>query len=147
MNNSKFILINDNKYSKIKLIINKGGVFVKRSSTIFLKISIFLIGLPILAFCVLGLPWLINNPANPDYANILYSILVIMYLSAIPYFIALYQAFQLLSYIDKNKAFSIISVKALKKIKYSAISISILYVVGMPFFFFWEIKMTPQGSY
>lgn len=108
---------------------------MKLSSTFFLKISIFLIGLPVLAFCVLGLPWIANNPANPDYANILYSILIIMYISAIPYFIALYQAFRLLSYIDKNNAFSGNSVLALKKIKFSAISISILYVLGMPSFF------------
>jgi hypothetical protein len=58
-----------------------------------------------------------------------------MYVSAIPFFIALYQAFKLLSYIDKNKAFSEISVKALKNIKYCAITISGLYVVGMPFFY------------
>ena len=41
-----------------------------------------------------------------------------MYVAAIPFFVALYQAFKLLSYIDKNQAFSELSVKALKKIKY-----------------------------
>ena len=49
------------------------------------------------------------------------------------FYFALYQAFKLLSYIDKNKAFSELSVKALKNIKYCAITISILYVVVMPF--------------
>ncbi|MDM5326781.1 helix-turn-helix domain-containing protein [Neobacillus sp. CF12] len=50
-----------------------------------------------------------------------------MYVSAIPFYFALYQAFTLLSYIDKNKAFSEISVKALKKIKnYAAANLSIL---------------------
>ncbi len=58
-----------------------------------------------------------------------------MYATAIPFFFALYQAFKLLSYIDKNKAFSELSVKALKNIKYCAITISILYAVGMPFFY------------
>ena len=56
-----------------------------------------------------------------------------MYVSVIPFFVALYQAFKLLSYIDKNQAFSELSVKALKNIKYCAITISILYVVIMPF--------------
>jgi hypothetical protein len=108
---------------------------MKQGSTLFLKIAVFIIGTPVLAFCIFGLPWLANNPVNPDYAHILYPILIIMYVSVIPFFVALYQAFKLLSYIDKNKAFSEISVKALNKIKYCAITISGLYVVGMPFFY------------
>lgn len=129
------ILQNDKFHGKIKLIINCEVLFMKRGTTLILKMAVLLMGTPVLIFCLFGLPWSINNPANPDYANILYSILIIMYVSAIPYFIALYQTFQLLSYIDKNKAFSSISVRALKKIKYCAMSISILYLVGMPFFF------------
>ncbi|KEK21878.1 DUF2975 domain-containing protein [Bacillus gaemokensis] len=109
---------------------------MKRVSTLFLKIAVILIGIPILALCIFGLPWLANNPVNPDYAHILYPILIIMYVSVIPFFVALYQAFRLLSYIDKNKAFSKLSVRALKNIKYCAITISILYVVGMPLFYF-----------
>ena len=64
-----------------------------------------------------------------------YLVLIDLYASAIPFYFALYQAFKLLSYIDKNKAFSELSVKALKKIKYCAITISILYVLGMPLFY------------
>ncbi|RAK22273.1 Protein of unknown function (DUF2975) [Anoxybacillus vitaminiphilus] len=108
---------------------------MKQGSTLFLKIAVFIIGTPVLALCIFGLPWLANNPVNPDYAHILYPILIIMYVSVIPFFVALYQAFKLLSYIDKNKAFSELSVKALKNIKYCAITISGLYVVGMPFFY------------
>ncbi|MBO8178744.1 MAG: DUF2975 domain-containing protein [Bacillus sp. (in: Bacteria)] len=108
---------------------------MKQRSTLFLKIAVFIIGTPVLTLCIFGLPWLANNPVNPDYAHILYPILIIMYVSVIPFFVALYQAFKLLSYIDKNKAFSEISVKALNKIKYCAITISGLYVVGMPFFY------------
>jgi biotin transporter BioY len=108
---------------------------MKQGTTLFLKIAVFIIGTPVLALCIFGLPWLANNPVNPDYAHILYPILIIMYVSVIPFFIALYQAFKLLNYIDKNKAFSELSVKALKNIKYCAITISGLYVVGMPFFY------------
>ncbi|GGF96283.1 DUF2975 domain-containing protein [Paenibacillus abyssi] len=106
---------------------------MKRGTTLFLKIAVFLIGTPVLALCIFGLPWVANNPANSQYAHILYPILIGMYVSAIPFYIALYQAFRLLSYIDKNKAFSQISIKALKNIKYCAITISTLYVVIMPF--------------
>ncbi len=108
---------------------------MKRGTTLFLKIAVILIGIPILALGIFGLPWLANNPANPDYAHILYPIIIGMYVSVIPFYFALFQAFKLLCYIDKNKAFSQISVKALKNIKYCAITISTLYVVMMPFVF------------
>ncbi|MFE5729235.1 DUF2975 domain-containing protein, partial [Heyndrickxia sporothermodurans] len=71
----------------------------------------------------------------PNITYIKYFVLIYMYLTAIPFYFALYQAFKLLSYIDKNKAFSKISVTALKNIKYCAISISILYAGGMPLFY------------
>jgi hypothetical protein len=108
---------------------------MKRVNTVFLKIAVFLIGTPILAFGIFGLIWLLKNPANPDYAHILYPIVVGMYASTVPFYIALYQAFKLLGYIDKNLAFSELSVKALKAIKKCAITISILYLAIEPFVF------------
>ena len=68
-----------------------------------------------------------------------------MYAAAIPFYFALYQAFKLLSYIDKNKAFSELSVKALKNIKYCAITISSLYVLGMPLFYLMAKKDDAPG--
>jgi len=100
---------------------------MKRCSTIFLKIAVILIGIPVLALCIF---WL------PGFANYLpYPVLIGVYATAITFFFALYQALKLLSYIDKNKAFSELSVKALKYIKYCAITISILYAVLIPFLF------------
>ncbi|MGJ7922592.1 DUF2975 domain-containing protein [Neobacillus sp. LXY-4] len=108
---------------------------MKRGTTLFLKIAVFLIGAPVLALGIFGLTWLPNNPANPDYAHILYPIVIGIYASVIPFFIALYQAFKLLGHIDKNQAFSELSVKALKNIKFCAITISGLYIVIEPFVF------------
>ncbi|MDF2890800.1 MAG: hypothetical protein K0R80_1167 [Clostridia bacterium] len=108
---------------------------MKRGTTIFLKMAVILIGIPVLVLCIFGLPWLANNPANPAYAHILYPIVVGMYATVIPFYIALYQAFRLLGYIDKNEAFSKLSVKALKNIKKCAVTISVLYVVIIPFVF------------
>ncbi|MGZ7238410.1 DUF2975 domain-containing protein, partial [Streptococcus pyogenes] len=65
-----------------------------------------------------------------------YIIYTILYGTAIPFYFALYQAFKLLSYIDKNKAFSELSVIALKKIKYCAILICSLHVLGLLLFYF-----------
>ncbi|MDQ0660559.1 DUF2975 domain-containing protein [Paenibacillus sp. FSL H8-0317] len=106
---------------------------MKRGTTLFLKLAVLLIGVPILALCIFGIPWLANNPVNPNYAGALYPIVIIMYVSVIPFIVALYQAFRLLSYIDKNEAFSLMSVKSLKTIKYCAIVISSLYFVMLPF--------------
>ncbi|AGK53531.1 hypothetical protein B1NLA3E_08845 [Bacillus sp. 1NLA3E] len=97
--------------------------------------AVFLIGTPVLALGIYGLFWLAKNPANPDYAHILYPIVIGMCLSVFPFFVALYQAFKLLGYIDNNQAFSELSVKALKNIKFCAMTISGLYVVIEPFVF------------
>ncbi|WP_432357466.1 DUF2975 domain-containing protein [Sporosarcina sp. UB5] len=106
---------------------------MKRGSTLFLRMAVFLIGTPVLALGIYGLYDLWNNPANPDYAHILYPIVIGMYLSVIPFFIALFQAFKLLNYIDKNMAFSELSITALQKIKFCAMTISGFYVIILPF--------------
>nr|MBO2482037.1 DUF2975 domain-containing protein [Bacillaceae bacterium] len=110
---------------------------MKQGSTVFLKIALIMIGTPVLALCIFGLPMLAKEAAesNSESAYVLYGFLTVMYLSSIPFFFALYQAFKLLNYIDRNEAFSELSVQALKKIKYCAIAISILYVPGLPFFY------------
>lgn len=111
---------------------------MKRGSTLFLKLAVILIGIPVLAACLFLLPQ-IANEANEavakgsDVAFVVYGILMIIYVSAVPFYFALYQAFNLLTYIDKNEAFSELSVKALKKIKNCAIIISGLYVIALPF--------------
>lgn len=68
--------------------------------------------------------------------NLYYPILIWLYAPAIPFFTALYQTLKLLGYIDKKTAFSLLSVKALQKIQYCAIAMSILYLLGMPFVYF-----------
>lgn len=118
---------------------------MKGYSTIFLKISVILIGVPILALCIFGLTRLANNPVSPEYAHMLYPIIAGIYVSAIPFYFALYRAFRLLSYIDNNKAFSQISVYALKSIKRCANTVSILYVAIMPFIYLLAEKDDAPG--
>ena len=98
---------------------------MKQCSTIILRIAVILIGIPVLALCVFWLPFAV------DYLH--YPILIGVYATSITFFFALYQALKLLRYIDKNKAFSELSVKALKYIKYCAITISTIYIVLIPF--------------
>jgi hypothetical protein len=108
-----------------------------KKETLFLKLAVIFIGLPILALCVIVLPLIARDAAagSKEMAYVLYGILFVMYVSAIPFFMALYQAFALLNLIDRNNAFSELSVKALKNIKHDAAAISILYVLGLPLFY------------
>jgi len=105
------------------------AIYMNKGSTIFLKGVVILIGLIVLASCIFVLPPAISSDQTGDYRPILLG----MYIPAIPFFIALYQTLKLLSYIDKNKAFSQASVNALKKVKYCALIISGLYAAGMPY--------------
>ena len=96
-------------------------------STLILKLAVILIGIPVLALCIFWVPGFVNYLPYP--------ILIAVYAAAVAFFFALYQTLKLLSYIDKNKAFSEISVDALKKIKQCAITISILFAVVAPLVF------------
>lgn len=114
---------------------------MKKGSTLFLKGVIFLIGTAVLAFYLIAVPRVIGSFDLGGYDPLLLG----MYLPAIPFFIALYQSLLLLKYIDKNNAFSELSVKALKKIKYCAFTISVLYLAGMPYIFYIADKDDAPG--
>ncbi len=107
---------------------------MKPSSTIFLRIVIFILGLPILAACFYVYPivTLRGSEILPQFAFMRIPYLTILYVASLLYFFALYQGFRLLNYIDQNNAFSDLSVKALSNIKISALCITGLLVTFMP---------------
>ncbi|WP_284239398.1 DUF2975 domain-containing protein [Paenibacillus glycanilyticus] len=109
---------------------------MERGTTLFLKVTLFLMAIPVLALCIIGLPLIMKDAMDAYPDNWVYPVIGLMYLSAIPFFIALYQAFKLLTYIDRNKAFSELSVAALKNITYCAIAICVLYAGAEPFLYF-----------
>lgn len=104
---------------------------MKQGSTIFLKGVIILIGLAILAICVLVLPRALMIEDDMEYRLIILGMII----ASIPFFFALYQTLKLLNYIDKSKAFSELSVRSLNYIKYSAVTIGILFTAEIPFFY------------
>ncbi|WNR42228.1 DUF2975 domain-containing protein [Paenibacillus roseipurpureus] len=110
---------------------------MERGTTLFLKVTIILMGLPVLALCIFVVPEIAAYALElyPNFSALKYLLMIDLYASAIPFYIALYQSFKLLTYIDKNHAFSELSVEALKKIKYCAFTIAGLYVLGMPLFY------------
>lgn len=116
---------------------------MNRGSTIFLRFVIFLIALGVLSLCLVVFPLFIRAELRGDFDY--GAIFLGMYVPAIPFFIALYQALKLLSYIDRNKAFSPLSVKALKNIKYCGVAISGLYTLGLPYIFYVADKDDAPG--
>src|SRR5687767_4514801 len=110
---------------------------IKRSSTIFLQAVIVALGIGALALLLLG-PRVEGVNAN---ATTLYEIyfddpfLAYAYTASIAFFVALYQAFKLLGYIRANQVFSQRSVKALRTIKYCALTL-VAFIVGAEAYFF-----------
>ncbi|HZG57497.1 DUF2975 domain-containing protein [Paenibacillus sp.] len=110
---------------------------MERGTTLFLKAAVVLIGVPVLALCIFLVPGIANFMAElyPEAAWLQYLVYLLFYATAVPFYFALYQAFKLLSYIDRNQAFSDLSVNALKSIKTCAFAISGLYAIGLPLFY------------
>ncbi len=96
---------------------------MKRGSTLFLKITILVLGLMVLLWMII-FPQKEGRAAELDLFNIYKDPFIIyIYIASIPFFVALYQAFKLLGYIEKDKVFSPISINTLRNIKYCAVSI------------------------
>src|SRR6266404_4582451 len=106
-------------------------LFMKRGSTLFLKVVLCLISIGALAG-LLWFPQTEGRATNLDLISIYTDPLIIYgYIASIPFFVGLYQAFKLLGNIDDNKVFSRSSVNAVRNIKYCAITISGLIVLGI----------------
>lgn len=114
---------------------------MKQVSTLFLRSVVFIIGLIVLAICVFALPVGIRSDETGGYRPILLG----LYVAAVPFFAALYQTLKLLQYIDKNEAFSDLSIKALTFIKYCALAISALFAAGLPYIYHMADKDDAPG--
>jgi hypothetical protein len=114
-------------------VILPNEVFMKpkRGSTVFLKVVILLIAIGVLA-AMIRFPQTEGRAANLDFISIYTDPLIIYgYIASIPFFVALYQAFKLLGYVDANNVFSQLAVKAVRNIKYCAITISGFIILGI----------------
>lgn len=103
---------------------------MKRISIVFLQAVIVLIGMVALVLLIRA-PLTEGRATNLDLFSIYADPFILYgYAASIAFFIALYKAFKLLSYIGQDKVFSSHSVKALKSIKYCAMVLSILIVAA-----------------
>ncbi len=111
---------------------------MKRSSTIFLRLSVLAIGAAVLLLCTLLLPslWQVADE-YPDYTYAVYVVLATLYITTIPYYLGLFNAWRLLTLIDTGKAFTLRAVTTLRTVARCAAVISVLYAVSLPFFYIW----------
>jgi hypothetical protein len=113
---------------------------MKKSSTTFLQVVIVLIGIGALAL-ILWEPHIEGRNANATLFEIYFKdpFLAYAYTASIAFFVALYQAFRLLGYIGRNDLFSQRSVKALRTIKYCAMTL-IAFIMGAEVYFFIAVR-------
>ena len=103
---------------------NVKTVYMKRGFIIFLQVVVVFIGIGALVL-LLWEPQIEGRNAHAKFFEVYFndSFLVLVYAGAIPFFIALYQAIKILSYVRQNKVFSSEVVKALRTIQYCALAI------------------------
>lgn len=109
---------------------------MKKSSTIFLRVVVVLIGIGVLAL-MLWEPHLEGRNAHATTFQIYFHdpFLAYAYTASMFFFVAVYQAFKLLGFIGRNEVFSQAAVKTLRTIKYCAITL-IAFIVGAEGYFF-----------
>jgi len=98
---------------------------MKRTTIIFLQSLIIIFGIVILSFLI-RVPLTEGRAVNLDLYHIYADPFILFgYIASIPFFVALYKGFKILGYYRQNKIFSLVAVRELKIIKYSAILFSI----------------------
>ena len=115
---------------------------MKRGSTIFLQMVLVLIGLGVLAFLIFE-PQVEGRNVNATQFEIYFNdpFLAYLYLASVPFFIGLFQAIKLLGYVRRDEVFSPLAVRALKIIKYCAITTA-LFIVGAEAYIFIFVRGT-----
>lgn len=60
-------------------------------------------------------------------------VIIYMYIASAPFFLALYQVFRFLGYVESNKAYSQEAIKAVRIVKYCAIAIPIFVIIAIAY--------------
>ncbi len=108
-------------------LVDRGPFWVLRGMVV-------IVGLIVLALCVFALPsaWQGGPAEFPAARTAVLMIIAGLYATSIPFFISLFYSLQWINLVDKNQAFTPLSVETLKKIKYTWTIISVLYLGGWP---------------
>ena len=115
---------------------------MKRVSTIFLQVLIVLLGTGVLAL-LLWEPQVEGRNVNATQFEIYFKdpFLAYIYLAFVPFFVGLYQAFNLLGYARRDEIFSQRAVRALQILKYCALTTAI-FIIGAEVYIFLFVRGT-----
>ena len=115
---------------------------MKRGVTIFLQIVILLLGAGVLAFLIWE-PQVEGRNVNATKFEIYFKdpFLAYIYLAFVPFFVGLYQGFKILGYARRDEIFFPRSVRALRIIKYCALTTAI-FILGAEAYLFIFIRGT-----
>lgn len=115
---------------------------MKRGSIIFLQVAIVLLGLGVFAL-LLWEPQLEGRNVNATQFEIYFKdpFLAYIYLAFVPFFVGLYQGFKILGHARRDEIFSQPSVRALRIIKYCALTTAI-FILGAEAYLFIFIRGT-----
>jgi hypothetical protein len=110
---------------------------MKKKSTWFLRGVLGVITLILAALCIFAFPAISRGVGIefPVLASLRFPILFGLWAAAIPFFLAIYQSFKLLNYIEHNIAFSNLSVRALRRIKHYGVAMTVILMLFMPVMF------------
>jgi len=119
---------------------------MKRNSTFLLKVVSFVIVIPMVSLFILLLPWVMSGLAEviPVSNYIKYLGFIGLYGAIIPFCFGIYQIIKLFNYM-KNKVSSELYLETVKNMKYASITVSFLYVLGMPLLFLMADKDDAPG--
>jgi len=115
---------------------------MKRGSTIFLQVVIVLLGIGVLA-ALLWEPQVEGRNMHATQFQIYFKdpFLAYIYLAFVPFFVGIFQAFKMLGYTRRDEIFSERSVRALRIIKYCAITTAI-FILGAEAYIFIFVRGT-----
>jgi Protein of unknown function (DUF2975) len=121
---------------------------MKRVSSIFLQLVVVVIGLSALAF-LLWEPHIEGRNAHATLFEIYFNdpFLAYAYIASIPFFVGLYQAFKVLVCAGQDKIFTPQAVKAVRTIKYCAITMIGFVAASVIFLFFGDPEDRPAGVF
>jgi hypothetical protein len=119
---------------------------MKRASTIFLQALVLVFGVGVLAL-LLWEPQLEGRNVNATQFEIYFKdpFLAYIYLAFVPFFVGLYEAFKILGYARRNEIFSQRSVRALRIIKYCALTTA-TFIVGAEAYIFIFVRGTDDAA-
>ena len=120
---------------------------MKRGSTIFLQVVVVLVGIGMLALLL----WEPHVEGVNQHATLwqMYfdPFILYVYLTFVPFFVALYQALKVLGYAGRNEVFSPAAVRALRRMKYCAIAMIALVAASFLFMLSGDPEDRPAGIF